>query len=66
MSGYSPQNGVAPKPTPERIQRLIKGVEDNLKLLETLWLEKDFLVGQNLTVADLFGASEINQLSELA
>ncbi|KAH8321769.1 hypothetical protein KR067_000743 [Drosophila pandora] len=57
-----PANGVAPKPKPERIQRLIKGVEDNMKLLETLWLEKDFLVGQNLTVADLFGASEINQL----
>ncbi|XP_017045396.1 glutathione S-transferase theta-1 [Drosophila ficusphila] len=57
-----PINGLAPKPKPEQIQNLIEGVESNLSLLELLWLEKDFLAGTNLTVADLMGASEINQL----
>ncbi|XP_017120097.1 glutathione S-transferase theta-1 [Drosophila elegans] len=57
-----PINGLAAKPKPERIQELIEGVETNLGLLELIWLEKDFLVGQHMTVADLVGASEINQL----
>ncbi|KAI8036387.1 glutathione S-transferase theta-1 [Drosophila gunungcola] len=57
-----PINGLAAKPKPERIQELIEGVETNLGLLELIWLEKDFLVGQQMTVADLVGASEINQL----
>lgn len=59
-----PINGIAPKPKPENIEQLIKQVESNLGLLERLWLEKDFLIGQNLTIADLFGSSEIEQLSE--
>lgn len=55
-------NGIAPKPKPEQIQALIEGVENNLGLLERLWLENDFLVGKNLTMADILGSSEINQL----
>ncbi|XP_033154970.1 glutathione S-transferase theta-1 [Drosophila mauritiana] len=57
-----PMNGIAPKPKPEQIQALIEGVENNLGLLERLWLENDFLVGKNLTMADILGSSEINQL----
>jgi len=56
-------NGIAPKPKTEQLQSLIDGVETNLGLLELLWMEKDFLVGQNLTMADILGSSEINQLS---
>jgi len=58
-------NGIAPKPKTEQLQSLIDGVETNLGLLELLWLEKDFLVGQKLTMADILGSSEINQLSTL-
>jgi len=56
-------NGIAPKPKTEQLQSLIDGVETNLGLLELLWLDKDFLVGQKLTMADILGSSEINQLS---
>jgi len=58
-----PMNGIAPKPKTEQLQSLIDGVETNLGLLELLWLDKDFLVGQKLTMADILGSSEINQLS---
>ncbi|XP_017066684.1 glutathione S-transferase theta-1 [Drosophila eugracilis] len=57
-----PMNGITPKPNPGQIQKLVEGVETNLGLLERLWLEKDFLVGQSLTMADILGSSEINQL----
>ncbi|SPP74027.1 blast:Alpha-tocopherol transfer protein-like [Drosophila guanche] len=57
-----PVNGVAPMPKTEQIQKLVKDVETNLGLVERLWLEKDFLIGDQLTVADIFGASEINQM----
>ncbi|KAH8254281.1 hypothetical protein KR032_009231 [Drosophila birchii] len=57
-----PINGLAPKPSPEQIKQLVEGVETNLGLLELLFLENDFLAGSNLTVADIVGASEINQL----
>ncbi|EDW47133.1 glutathione S-transferase theta-1 isoform X2 [Drosophila sechellia] len=57
-----PAKGLAPAPKPEAVKKLIKDVESNLGLLERLWLEKDFLVGDKLTVADIFGASEINQM----
>ncbi|KAH8336975.1 glutathione S-transferase theta-1 [Drosophila kikkawai] len=57
-----PINGLAPKPKPEQIKQLVEGVENNLGLLELLFLENDFLAGPNLTVADILGASEINQL----
>ncbi|KAH8418674.1 hypothetical protein KR222_009622 [Zaprionus bogoriensis] len=57
-----PINGLAAKPKPEKIDQLVKHVENNLGLLERLWLDKDFLIGQSLTIADLFGSSEIEQL----
>ncbi|KAH8401601.1 hypothetical protein KR009_006751 [Drosophila setifemur] len=57
-----PINGLAPKPSAEKIKKLIKNVESNLTLLEQLWLKDGFMVGQNLTFADLVGASEVNQL----
>ncbi|KAI8036284.1 hypothetical protein M5D96_010877 [Drosophila gunungcola] len=58
-----PAKGLAPAPKPEVVKKLIKDVEGNLGLLERLWLEKDFLVGDKLTVADIFGASEITQMT---
>lgn len=58
-----PAKGLAPAPKPEAVQKLIKDVEAHLGLVERLWLEKDFLIGDKLTVADIFGASEINQMS---
>jgi len=58
-----PAKGLAPAPKPEAVKKLIKDVEGNLGLLERVWLEKEFLVGDKLTVADIFGASEINQMS---
>ncbi|KAL7735775.1 hypothetical protein ACLKA6_017782 [Drosophila palustris] len=57
-----PINGIKPKPTAEKLEKLIKNVEGSLELLERLWLEKDFLIGENLTVADLIGSSDIEQL----
>ncbi|KAH8324733.1 hypothetical protein KR074_012073 [Drosophila pseudoananassae] len=57
-----PINGLAPKPTSEKIQELIRTVEENLVLLEIFWLSDDYLVGSTLTVADLLCASEMNQL----
>lgn len=59
-----PAKGLAPPPKPEVVQKLIKDVEANLGLVERIWLEKDFLIGDKLTVADIFGASEINQMSK--
>ncbi|TMW50315.1 hypothetical protein DOY81_004592 [Sarcophaga bullata] len=57
-----PLNGLADKPTPEHDAKLISKMEDQLELLEKIWLkETNFLAGQKLTAADLFGASEIEQ-----
>ncbi|KAH8270832.1 hypothetical protein KR018_006382 [Drosophila ironensis] len=57
-----PVNGLAPKPKPDEIQELISNVETNAELLEKLWLENGYIVGDHLTVADLLCASEIQQL----
>ncbi|KAM8711085.1 hypothetical protein ACLKA7_000248 [Drosophila subpalustris] len=57
-----PINGIKPKPKAEHVEKLIKNVEGSLGLLERLWLDNDFLIGKNLTVADLLGASDIEQL----
>ncbi|EDW25220.1 GL26929 [Drosophila persimilis] len=48
-----PVNGIAPMPKTEQIQKMTKEVEAILGLLERLWLEKDFLIGDQMTVADL-------------
>lgn len=61
-----PLNGLAEKPTPEHNAKLISKMEDQFKLLEEIWLkDTSFLAGQKLTIADLFGASEIEQTSKL-
>ncbi|KAH8405491.1 hypothetical protein KR215_000912 [Drosophila sulfurigaster] len=57
-----PANGIKPKPKQEQIDKLIKNVEAGFGQLERLWLEKDYLLGPNLTVADLFSSSDIEQL----
>lgn len=57
-----PINGIKPKPKPEQVEKLVKDVEGCLGLLERLWLEKDFLLGDKLTIADLVGSSDIEQL----
>lgn len=61
-----PMNGLAHMPSQEGIDKLIKDMEQNLKLVEKIWLkDSDFLIGKKLTVADLMGASEIEQTSKL-
>ncbi|KAH8299686.1 hypothetical protein KR044_004590 [Drosophila immigrans] len=57
-----PMNGIKPKPKQEQIDKLVKNVETGFGQLERLWLEKDYLMGPNLTVADLFTSSDIEQL----
>lgn len=59
-----PINGLAPKPKPEVVAKLVKDVETCLDLLERFWMTDDYLVGNKLTVADLSCASEIEQLSK--
>ena len=60
-----PLNGLADKPTPEHDAKLISNMEDQLKLLEKIWLkDTNYLAGKKLTAADLFGASEIEQTSK--
>ena len=60
-----PLNGLADKPTPEHDAKLISKMEEQLELLEKIWLkDTNFLAGQKLTAADLFGASEIEQTSK--
>lgn len=40
-------------------------MEANLDVIENVWLQKaDFLTGQQLTVADIFAACEIEQTRE--
>ncbi|EDW10678.1 glutathione S-transferase theta-1 [Drosophila mojavensis] len=57
-----PINGLAPKPKPEVVAKLVKDVETSLDLLERFWMNDDYLVGDKLTVADLSCSSEIEQL----
>uniref|UniRef100_A0A1A9W9V7 Glutathione S-transferase theta class 1 n=1 Tax=Glossina brevipalpis TaxID=37001 RepID=A0A1A9W9V7_9MUSC len=58
-----PFRGVAAKPTKEKAQELKIEMEHQLKILEELWLkDNNFVVGNKLTVADLFGACEIEQI----
>ncbi|XP_069966192.1 glutathione S-transferase theta-1 isoform X2 [Bactrocera oleae] len=50
------------RPSNEKIQNLTKLMEDNLDIIENVWLQKtDFLTGQRLTAADIFAACEIEQ-----
>lgn len=53
------------RPSNEKIQNLTKLMEDNLDIIENVWLQKtDFLTGQRLTAADIFAACEIEQTRE--
>ncbi|XP_037813929.1 glutathione S-transferase theta-1 [Lucilia sericata] len=57
-----PMNGLAHMPSQEGIYKLIKEMENNIKLVEKIWLkDADFVSGKKLTVADLMGACEIEQ-----
>uniref|UniRef100_A0A1A9VVR5 Glutathione S-transferase theta class 1 n=1 Tax=Glossina austeni TaxID=7395 RepID=A0A1A9VVR5_GLOAU len=57
-----PFRGLADKPTKEKALELKIEMERQLKIVEGLWLKDDnFLTGNKLTVADLFGACEIEQ-----
>lgn len=60
-----PMRGEAEKPSPEKISKLLKQMENNLTLLEKMWLtDSKFVSGNKMTVADLFGACEIEQTSK--
>lgn len=57
-----PINGIKPKPSAERAAVLCKNMETQLKILEEIWLkDTKFLVDNEMTVADLFGACEVEQ-----
>lgn len=61
-----PINGLAHMPSQESIKKLIKEMENSLKLVETIWLkDSDFVSGKKITIADLMGASAIEQTSKL-
>lgn len=49
--------------TPARkVEKALSGMEDCLDKIETLWLSQGkYLAGDELTVADLFAACEIEQ-----
>uniref|UniRef100_A0A6B2E8D9 glutathione transferase n=1 Tax=Phlebotomus kandelakii TaxID=1109342 RepID=A0A6B2E8D9_9DIPT len=51
------------KPNPEAVAEHQKRVEDTLDAIENIWLEKSpFLAGNEVTVADIWCACEIEQL----
>lgn len=57
-------NGIKPKPSAEREATLRKTMEEQLKVIEEIWLkDTHFVTGNELRVSDLFGASEIEQTS---
>lgn len=60
-----PINGLAHMPSQEGIDKLVKEMEQSLKLMEKIWLkDSHFVTGNKLTIADLFGACEIEQTSK--
>ncbi|XP_039956280.1 glutathione S-transferase theta-3-like [Bactrocera tryoni] len=57
-----PINGIKPKPTAEKAATLSRNMESQLKILEEIWLkDTQFVVANKMTVADLFGACEVEQ-----
>ncbi|XP_011293522.3 glutathione S-transferase theta-3 [Musca domestica] len=57
-----PARGLAEKPSAEEAAKYRNEMENNLKLMEKMWLQDSkFVSGNSLTVADLFGACEIEQ-----
>ncbi|XP_037951322.1 glutathione S-transferase theta-1 [Teleopsis dalmanni] len=57
-----PMNGLAKMPSEEQILKLQKEMENSLDIIENIWLDKsEFLTAKKLTIADIFGASEIEQ-----
>lgn len=60
-----PARGLAEKPSAEEAAKYRNEMENNLKLMEKIWLQDSkFVSGNSLTVADLFGACEIEQTSK--
>lgn len=57
-------NGLAPMPSDERLAKLRKVMEDNLKLFEKMFLKDSTYITEKLTIADLIGACEIEQTSK--
>ncbi|KAL6260195.1 hypothetical protein P5V15_007730 [Pogonomyrmex californicus] len=52
--------GTSPKP--EKIAELEKAMSDNIDLIENIWLkDKLYLTGNTISVADIFGACELEQ-----
>ncbi|KAG7209023.1 hypothetical protein KM043_015188 [Ampulex compressa] len=50
-------------PKPEKVAEFKKRMSDCLDLIETVWLkDKPFLIGNKISVADILGACEIEQL----
>ncbi|XP_075168355.1 glutathione S-transferase theta-1-like [Haematobia irritans] len=58
-----PMSGQAEVPSVTKLAKLQEDVENSLKVMENIWLkDSQFLTGNKLTVADIYGASEIEQI----
>ncbi|XP_036333639.1 glutathione S-transferase theta-1 [Rhagoletis pomonella] len=58
-----PISGIKPKPSAEKAAMLCKNMETQLKILEEIWLkDNNFVVENEITVADLFGCCEVEQI----
>lgn len=55
--------GTSPKP--EKVAKAEKHMNNCLDIIETIWLkDKPFLVGNTISVADIFGVCELEQPRE--
>lgn len=53
-------------PNPEKVTQLETRMNDCLDIIENVWLkDKQFLVGNTITVADIFCACELEQPRKL-
>ncbi|XP_013105437.1 glutathione S-transferase theta-1 isoform X2 [Stomoxys calcitrans] len=58
-----PISGLAEVPSVKKLTKLQEDMENSLKLVDKIWLKNsDFVSGSKLSVADLFGACEIEQI----
>lgn len=52
------------QPDPKELEKTKKHMENTLDMIENIWLDRTkFLAGNEITVADIFGACEIEQPS---
>lgn len=60
-----PINGLGHMPSEDAINEIVQEMEKHLKTVEKIWLrDTKFVSGNKLSIADLIGASEIEQISK--